>query len=1267
MKKKSMVLSVIIFLSLIMLVTSTALAYFVFNYGGESSSSTVQTARLGKVEYVVSSPEASENVFPGWKGEGSTRVYFISDSDVAVDYTCTLTMEENSYTNNVYVQTIDGTDGNLLSETPVPSTPGEEIILSKGTLEPEKNIISKGQIHEVKYNIIFKETGTEQNIDQGKIIKTHVTCFLDKTEYEENKRIVTLNVEGATPDAEAKYVHVGGSETFTLTPEDGYDIDSAEVISEEELESRNKSKPLALNTRKYTINALKLLVDDEEEELEEDEPLEEENNHCKLYIDEENNLKVLATNIEKNTVCNIKLDKEKYYFYFTSDEAQAGFESLFEVEYGQEVNRIIEPKEGYILEGATTEGYEGCTVSGNLVSAYITKNGRCKVTLNQEFFSVNVNITGANPSTITESDQAYGQDLTYTLIPEEGYTTQGAYYNGGGCLLEEDILKVHVTKNVSYNISLPKIPPEPKPKHTVTVLCSNCTSNFGQKSVYEGSNATFAITATSGFTLRNADVTSSNETNCILNENNELTVKNVVEDTTCTVIAKTKSHVLSEKILDDNKSISAASIDYNKVDKNNNTGEIYYTTDTQDKSRVYFYRGNVTNNWVIFGKNNEGKELYWRIIRTNSNNEGNGVRLLYVGPNPSTTNASIASSNFNDKIYPSAIRYMYGSSYSDLDELRTNIYDSDVKLMIDNYYSRNLVRYSNYINRNAIYCGDSSIYNGTYTIKDNGKIKTTVYTNAYKRAYKIDEPSYACEELSDRYSTKNGNESLKYPIALMTIDEIVFAGGSSGKGNSKAWYYLNSIGSSIMGNQRWWTMSPAKIASTTSSTAKAVGYIYEVNGRSGTYGSFQAMTVDKNYAIRPVISLNNDVLTNDADGTVDNPYRILPYENVKVNVICENCKESEVSFEVEKHSDKVLTINPKEGYMIRHSTVSGEGCKLKGNALSIENAYNNQTCTVTLSPLAYEIRFIVDHGSAAPSYVEVAPGETTVSTVTASTGYDINTLTTTSSGCKAENGKITAYNVGKDRSCVASMNKLKYTVNLSVTNGTTSSNSQIVEYGSNASFTITANENYDISKATVTGGCTISGSTVTASNVTSNVSCNVNIPIKQYTVSVSCTGCSSNPSSALINHSSNATFTLTASNNYKLSGSTVTGTGCSLSGSTLTVRNVTNNVTCTVKAVKSSCTVTRTAYSGSGNKWYWTASYECNGTTGTIKGCSVKYTNTGSGAASGSWTCNGGTKGVSNYYKCVGTDTNCLKNYCNSSASTCPKGPGLPSSISCSC
>ena len=63
---------------------------------------------------------------------------------------------------------------------------------------------------------------------------------------------------------------------------------------------------------------------------------------------------------------------------------------------------------------------------------------------------------------------------------------------------------------------------------------------------------------------------------------------------------------------------------------------------------VYYFSGNSLNNWVKFGKNKSGDELYWRIIRIN---EDSGVRMLYSGTSPATQEAYIDISTYSDVSY----------------------------------------------------------------------------------------------------------------------------------------------------------------------------------------------------------------------------------------------------------------------------------------------------------------------------------------------------------------------------------------------------------------------------------------------------------------------------------------------------------------------------------------------------------------------------------------------------------------------------------------
>ena len=86
-----------------------------------------------------------------------------------------------------------------------------------------------------------------------------------------------------------------------------------------------------------------------------------------------------------------------------------------------------------------------------------------------------------------------------------------------------------------------------------------------------------------------------------------------------------------------------------------NTNGIYKSED--DLGNSYYFRGNVTNNYVYFAKN------WWQIIRIN----GDGtIRMIYTSnPNDSNANQYISKSRFNNNDNDNAyVGYMYGTAGS---------------------------------------------------------------------------------------------------------------------------------------------------------------------------------------------------------------------------------------------------------------------------------------------------------------------------------------------------------------------------------------------------------------------------------------------------------------------------------------------------------------------------------------------------------------------------------------------------------------------------
>ena len=311
--------------------------------------------------------------------------------------------------------------------------------------------------------------------------------------------------------------------------------------------------------------------------------------------------------------------------------------------------------------------------------------------------------------------------------------------------------------------------------------------------------------------------------------------------------------LLSQLLAD--KSTVLTRTDFSKVLTNDNTNTLY--TSTEDSKTVYYFAGNATDNWVKFGKNESNQDLYWKIIRTNSDGS---VRLLYHGTSTTAENAYIGTSAFNSNVDNIAyVSYMYGSLGS-IPNARTNQTNSStIKTTIDTWYTSNLEAkgYTKYLSTTAVYFNDR-----TYTIDGsftNFGARTRLETNKT--------PSYDCATTEDKFTvdTSTGNGKLTYPIALMTADEVSFAGGLY-VNNAPTWYYYNSANGSSTGDTWWWLLSPAY-------WYDSVALVFRVLGSSGP-GSFNRNSVNNAYGVRPAISLKSCTLYSTGNGSASDPYTI---------------------------------------------------------------------------------------------------------------------------------------------------------------------------------------------------------------------------------------------------------------------------------------------------------------------------------------------------------------------------------------------------------
>ena len=305
---------------------------------------------------------------------------------------------------------------------------------------------------------------------------------------------------------------------------------------------------------------------------------------------------------------------------------------------------------------------------------------------------------------------------------------------------------------------------------------------------------------------------------------------------------------LYEKILADNPNVETRT-DFSTIFTESNNGNTIYKASGQDGLDTYYFAGSVTNNYVKFANK------YWRIVRIN---EDNSVRLIYAGTSADDTAAFISTSQAYNSSYnnSSYVGYMYTAS----EQYGTGT-NSDIKTVVDNWYSSNLSSYSGYISKTAIYCNDRTVGSGTWSATG-----STFYYAAYERLNTNKTPTFTCSNANDKFtaSTTTGNGKLTYPIGLITADEISYAGGLYNVNNPS--YYISQNASST--EVYWWTMSPSYWYGDYSGAI-----VFVVGGSSFTGGLYNDW-LDYTHGVRPVISLKACVTTTGGNGTADNPYTV---------------------------------------------------------------------------------------------------------------------------------------------------------------------------------------------------------------------------------------------------------------------------------------------------------------------------------------------------------------------------------------------------------
>ena len=253
------------------------------------------------------------------------------------------------------------------------------------------------------------------------------------------------------------------------------------------------------------------------------------------------------------------------------------------------------------------------------------------------------------------------------------------------------------------------------------------------------------------------------------------------------------------------------------------------------------------NNWVKFGKNSNGEDLYWKIIRTNSDG---GTRLLYFGNSLISTDISIATDCYFKDDTGNCL--YQGQEYSNFD-------DSNIKNILNNWYNSTFLvqkdinnnLYDKYISSTAIFCNDKN--------KSTKDIETLF--NVYDRIINLRKPTLNC-------SSNNQISNLK--AGLLSADELMFTGLGYNNNTVSGYHPFISVndsgGYAMYENLLIASMSPSAYSNTNqwfvhpldTSVSKNIGII----------------DLNEKVSVRPVVNLNKNVKWVSGNGSAISPYEV---------------------------------------------------------------------------------------------------------------------------------------------------------------------------------------------------------------------------------------------------------------------------------------------------------------------------------------------------------------------------------------------------------
>ena len=335
-----------------------------------------------------------------------------------------------------------------------------------------------------------------------------------------------------------------------------------------------------------------------------------------------------------------------------------------------------------------------------------------------------------------------------------------------------------------------------------------------------------------------------------------------------------------QAVMDNTKSefvTSENGIDFAHTSSSTNGRGVYIDSNSVDEeNKIMYYRGNINNNFIIF------KNYCWQILRTTTDGK---VKLLYAGE---VTDKKCLAEDAALYAIPNKIKYNLVDNADNIgymipdDDGNINAKDSNIKAEIDSWFEEKFGQETDNF-ADTIFCNDRE-YNSA-----------AGHYNGWKRL-QDGTPTFTCSNEDDAFSTSDiGNGKLKYPVALINSDELMYAGAQYNGVDPENYY-----DSWVLVKAAYWAMTPN--SSNKMLYPNSLGFI---NRNSLTASS----------GVRPLVAINKDILLLSGQGTRENPYNV-PDNQEKYSVSAEELLNSDLEEAIENQPIEINHEN-KNGFTFK--------------------------------------------------------------------------------------------------------------------------------------------------------------------------------------------------------------------------------------------------------------------------------------------------------------------------------------------------------------